>query len=235
MPKLHGIEEAGLSAAEAEEILAPIARDLEILHQFNRRVDRLEQSGFAKRYESEIPNVVVKMDNLAFEKNEGLQLSFSGLVESWLEDFSQDEIDAFVLSYRVFTQRNDTLSIPSLSKIYAKEWMPSSLREYFEDARHQLNGYLDGCATVRFGERRILVRTLVDVIIYGGLAHNNPRKARIFEAWEGSGVMGILWAEFFAYAREAVATLKYIRNLNQKFLEDVNTHGFTMATLPDSR
>ena len=69
MPTLHGIKGAGLSAAEAEEILAPIARDLEILRQFNRRVDRLEQSGFSRRYENEIPNVVAKLDNLTVEKN----------------------------------------------------------------------------------------------------------------------------------------------------------------------
>jgi hypothetical protein len=55
MPELHGIEDAGLSPAEAEEMLSPIARDLEILRQFNRRVDRLEQSGFSRRYENEIP------------------------------------------------------------------------------------------------------------------------------------------------------------------------------------
>ena len=70
MPKLHGIEEAGLSAAGAEEAFAPIAQDLEVLRQFNRRVNRLEQSGFSKRYENEIPNVIAKMDDVTFEKGE---------------------------------------------------------------------------------------------------------------------------------------------------------------------
>ena len=174
------------------------------------------------------------MDNLTVEKNEGPHLVFSGRVQSWLEDFSQDEIDAFVLSYRVFTQRNGTLSIPSLSKIYAKEWMPANFGRSFEDTRQQLNEHLDRHATIAFGERHVLVRTLVDIIIYGGLAHSNPKKARIFEAWEGSGVMGFLWAEFFAYAREAVAALKYIRSLNQEFLELVNTCGFTIGNITTS-
>ena len=144
MPKLHGVEAAGLTAAAGDKILAAIKKDLDILRQFNRRVDRLERSGFSKRYESEIPNVIAKMEDVTFEQGEGSSSSIVARIHSWIEDFSQVEIDAFVLSYRVFTQRNDGLSIPSLAKIYEKDWMSENPRECFEDARRQLNEYLDG-------------------------------------------------------------------------------------------
>jgi hypothetical protein len=232
VPKLHGVEAAGLTPAAGDKILAAIKKDLDILRQFNRRVDRLERSGFSKRYESEIPNVIAKMEDVTFERGEGSSSSIVARIHSWIEDFSQDEIDAFVLSYRVFTQRNDRLSIPSLAKIHEKDWMSENPRECFEDARRQLNEYLDGYATVEFPGSRILVRTLVDVIIYGGLAHSNQQKAEIFESWENSGFMGFIWADFMAYAREAVDTLKYIRGLNQGLMDHLEVHGLTLEMAP---
>jgi hypothetical protein len=60
-------------------------------------------------------------------------------VSSYLGDFSQDEIDAFVLTHRILTQKNDPLSIASLRKIYARPWMPEEARAPFNDARAQLN------------------------------------------------------------------------------------------------
>ncbi|MGY3440014.1 hypothetical protein [Bradyrhizobium sp. USDA 4473] len=52
--------------------------------------------------------------------------------------------------HRIFSQRNDRLSIASLAGIYEKEWMPPRARECFEDARKQLNDHLDSPATVTF-------------------------------------------------------------------------------------
>jgi hypothetical protein len=150
--KLLGAEAAGLTRAEGDQILAVIENDLEVLRQVNRRVDRLERCGFSKRYESEIPNVIAKMEDVTFEKVEGPRFSIIARIHSWIEDFSQDEIDAFVLSYRVFTQRNDRLSIASRAKIYEKDWMSENARVCFEDARRQLNGHLDRMRRSNFPE-----------------------------------------------------------------------------------
>jgi len=232
MLKLLGAEAAGLTRAEEGKILAAVEQDLEVLREFNRRVDRLERSGFSKRYESEIPNVIAKLEDVTFEKVEGPRFSIVARIHSWIEDFSQDEIDAFVLSYRIFTQRNDRLSIASLAKIYEKDWMSENARECFEDARRQLNDHLDSDATVEFPGGRISVRALVDIIIYGGLAHSNQQKSQIFESWEPSGFMGFIWADFMAYARDAVDTLKYIRGLNQGLMDHLESHGLALEAVP---
>ena len=112
--------------------------------------------------------------------------------------------------------------------------MSENPRECFEDARRQLNEHLDSNATVEFPGGRILVRTLVDIIIYGGLAHSNQQKAKIFESWENSGFIGFIWADFMAYAREAVETLKYIRGLNRGLMDHLQKHGLTLETPPCS-
>ncbi|MBR0925182.1 hypothetical protein ABH973_002381 [Bradyrhizobium ottawaense] len=228
MPKIHGIESAGLTKAQADQIATSVD-DFDLLRAFCRRVDRLEQSGFSKRFETDVPNVIAKMNEPSFQREEGLRFSIVARVESWVEDFSQDEIDAFVLSYRVFTQDNDRFSIRNLSKIFAKDWMHPNARECFEDARAQLNGHLDSASTISFPEGRISVRALVDTIIYGGLAHSNEEKSKIFDSWEHSGIMGFIWAEFMAYAREVVDTLKYMRGLILDLIASIEEHGLTVS------
>jgi len=44
MLKLLGAEAAGLTRAKEGKILAAVEQDLEVLREFNRRVDRLERS-----------------------------------------------------------------------------------------------------------------------------------------------------------------------------------------------
>lgn len=51
---------------------------------------------------AKIPSVIAKMEDVTFEKVEGPRFSIVALIHSWIEDFSQDEIDAFILSYRAF-------------------------------------------------------------------------------------------------------------------------------------
>jgi hypothetical protein len=233
MPKINGAEAAGLTTAQADQIATSVARDLDLLRAFCRRVDRLEQSGFSKRFETDVPRVIATMNEPSFHREEGPRFSIVARVESWVEDFSQDEIDAFVLSYRVFTQDNDRLSIRNLSRIFANDWMHPHARECFEDARAQLNGHLDNASTIAFPEGHISVRALVDMIIYGGLAHSNEEKAKIFDSWEHSGIRGFMWAEFMAYAHEVVDTLKYMRGLILNLIASIEEHGLTVSAVED--
>jgi hypothetical protein len=62
------------------------------------------------------------------------------------------------------------------------------------------------------------VRELVDIVVYGGLAHSNPQKAETFEAWEASGIMGFVWPIFFAAMRDMMHALKAFRFLNEQVL-----------------
>ncbi len=204
-----------------------INRQLETLRAFNSKVDRLEQTKFWHRYENLTPNVIIKMEDVTFEKTGTGSMALIGHIDAWLEEFDQDEIDAFVLTFRMFTQDNDRISLRRLSEIYACSWMRSgNAQECFEDARHTLNNHLDSAATLMLGNDQISVRQIADIVIYGGLAHSNEQKSRIFEGWKNSGIMGFIWAEFFAYARHAAETLKYLRGINQGVLDHIEKHGF---------
>jgi len=193
--------------------------DLGVLRLFNEKVARLERSGLAKRYKKAIPNVVAKFDDVKFEKVDGASLTFVGRVRAWVPDFDEDEVDSFVLTYRMFTQRNDRISLPSLAAIYQNGWIPDEARERFNDARSQLNQYLDSAATARMGVQDIPIRSLLNVVIYGGLAHTNKDKHRIYRAWmQDSGMSGFLWAEFLAALKEMMRYFGYFKKLNEAVL-----------------
>jgi large subunit ribosomal protein L30 len=193
-------------------------KDLDVLRRFNRRVTRTEQSAFWKRYADQLPNVITRIDNMRLEKTGPVSFTMEGIIRSSLEDFDQDEIAAFVLDYRQYTQNNDAISINSLARIYEQAWMDSGARKSFEEIRARFNRELDAASSLIFGDYHMSVRALIEIVVYGGLAHSNPEKAEIFESWEQSGIMGIVWADFFAAMRDLMQTLKQLRMLNDQVL-----------------
>lgn len=194
------------------------ARAFETLRRFNRRVARSERSAFWRRYADTIPNVVIRMNQIQIEQTGPAQVALQGIVHSFLEDFDQDEIEAFVLAYRQYTQNNDPISIGSLGKIYEEAWMHLGARKNFTEVRRRYNQSLDANSKLLIGDRTMTTRELVEIVIYGGLAHSNPEKARIFEEWENSGIMGFVWAEFFAAMRDLMIHLRMLRTLNEQVL-----------------
>lgn len=195
---------------------------LETLRRFNRRVDRLEQSGFWRRYEKEKPEVGSRMENVSVKRTGPNTFEMKGTIYSELQEFDQDEINAFVLDYRQFTQDNDPISIGNLAKIYRNAWVPEGPRKRFEEARAKLNRHRDRPTVIAFREQLLSIRVLVDTVVYGGLAHANPEKSAVFESWEQSGIMGFIWVEFFAYLRDFMQTLKFFRLLNSHLIAIVD-------------
>jgi ribosomal protein L30 len=197
----------------------------DLLKRFNRRVTRTEQSAFWRRFATQVPNVISRMDKMTFKKTGDTSFEMQGVIHSSLEDFDQDEIAAFVLDYRQYTQRNDAISIASLAEIYAQPWMHIGARNNFEEFRADFNRALDAPSTLIFGTNHISTRELVDTVVYGGLAHSNPEKAATFESWEQSGIMGFVWAIFFSVMRDLMRTLKQVRLLNEQVLSLADPEG----------
>lgn len=196
-----------------------MAKDFAVLRRFNRRVSRTEQSGFWKRYADQIPNVISRMENVKIEALGNNQFKIQGTIFSVLEDFDQDQINAFVLDYRQYIQRNDPISLSSLASIFEHPWIHPGARQRFAEGRDKLNNFLARPITLDFGGPRMSMRQLVDIVVYGGLAHSNVKKAAIFEQWEASGVMGFVWAEFFSAMREMMQALMFFRSLNEQLLD----------------
>jgi hypothetical protein len=189
---------------------------IETLKSFNAKIERLERSGFAKKFENEVPEVLAKFESpIDFQNHGDGNFTLGGKIESWVPDYNEDEIDAVVLTYRVLTQNNDRVSVASLAKIYNSDWFPEEGTQRFNEAREKVNEYLDSPATVYFEEGWITIRSLMDIITYGGLAHTNLKKERIFNSWVSSGASGFFKVEFMAALKFMLSYFKYFKELNE--------------------
>ena len=196
--------------------------EFELLLAFNDKVSRLEQTRFAKLFETELPEALMSFEELKITDLGNGQLNFFGKLKSWVPQFDQDEIDAFVLTYRMLTQNNDRLSLARVSKVYEKDWMPSEASVRFREARAHLNDYLNSASTMEFGSHKIAIREVVDIVIYGGLAHSNAQKSQIFNSWKANeGISGLMWVEFLAAMRKALYVFSFLRQLNEAI---INAH-----------
>jgi hypothetical protein len=194
-----------------------LKHDLEVLGLFNEKVARLESTGLAQFLEQSMPNVTMKMDQVTSSTQVGSSVEIVGRVWSTLDNIDQDTIDAFVLTYRMFVQRNDRASLDSLRKIYDRSWMPDEAAESFRKAMSQVENFLDSTLEVQFAQgEEITRRRLVDVLLYGVLAHSNPEKEREFRLWTSSGgLTGFVWAEFIVTLEQMLFYLKFFRELNE--------------------
>ncbi|OAN13336.1 hypothetical protein A3K86_16930 [Photobacterium jeanii] len=197
---------------------------LETLKSFNKRVERLERSGFSKQFLDKEPEAFAEFKSVEFESLGNGEFSLTGEIISTLPDYNEDQIDAVILTYRVLTQNNDRLSIASISKIYNSDWFPEEGQKLFNEAREKVNEYLDSPATVSFPKGQISIRKLMEVIIYGGLAHSNKEKEEIYESWLKSGVSGFFQVEFVAALRFMIQYFIYFKDLNIVAIQLIENH-----------
>lgn len=190
---------------------------IETLKLFNLKVERLQRSGFNKRFEEEVPNVMAKFESpIKFQSLDNGHFFIEGKINSWVPDYNEDEIDAVVLTYRLLTQQNDRLSLINLSNIYNAEWFPQESKDAFNDAKLKLNDCLDSASFIQLPDNSYFSkRQIMDVIIYGGLAHSNVNKQHIFNNWMASGMSGFFQIEFITTLKSMFFYFDYFKELNE--------------------
>ena len=195
---------------------------LKTLNSFNSKADRLERSGFSQRFNDKLPEVKAEFKKVSIENAGNGEFYLTGELNSWTMDYQEDEVDAVVLTYRILTQNNDRLSLRNLSSIYNSPWMPDEGKEFFNEARGEVNEFLDSSCTIAIGNKIMSKRDLMDIVIYGGLAHSNTKKESIFNSWINSNFSGFIQTEFMASLNYMIHSFYYFRDLNKstlKFIE----------------
>lgn len=99
-----------------------------------------------------------------------------------------EAIDAFVLTLRLFLQDNERISFHSMAlKILDDPDLSANLKVFFSKARALLNQYLDEhtepLLNIDTGAP-LTRRHIMDVFLYGGLAHTNKDKKLEFDRWK---------------------------------------------------
>jgi hypothetical protein len=154
------------------------------LRLFNEKANELDSSRFAIALYDQQSGVIV----------EG---GLTGPAEAVFVGPDDDAIRAFVLTIRLFRQDRDGISVRGLADIYATEGIPQGLRGEFDEARNALNDRLDADTMFVFNDERITRRRLLDVFLYGGLAHVDADKRAVYEQWHAFGMAFALMSNEF--------------------------------------
>ena len=133
---------------------------------------------------------------------------------------SVDEVDAFVLTLRLFIQDNEPISIRRVTALYEEIPELSELLSRVQGIRDKLNRYLDAPSAIVWQREPVTRRRILDVFLYGGLAHTHQGKTEEFARWMAHEYMAMPFqAEFYDIVAALTQTVFWIRQENLEALE----------------
>jgi hypothetical protein len=187
---------------------------------FNKKVSRLENSRFyrgpaATFSVNRAPGKILSAEEILDEDGElvlALEMQME-LADVDLHHHDRENIEAFILTYRMLTQNNDRYSIARLAENY--RFAHEFFRDGFEYTRNQNSSFLSSGSIFYSEEGPVTYREILDTVIYGELAHNNKHKAATFEQWTRWPVHEkMLWITFDHALRCSMQILQHIRDIN---------------------
>ena len=171
--------------------------DLETMRLFVGRLSRLRQTRLARLMRE--PGLTVEI----WERPDGQ-------IEPVLPQIDQDDLDAFILNWRLFTQKNERISVRCLSDLVVSADIPQELRAGFSHARDDLNAHLDSKPTIPLAGTSTN-RDFLDTMLYGFFAHLAVEKHELGLGWEKSLGKEELRLLFVTALEEAMKKLEGLR------------------------
>jgi hypothetical protein len=146
------------------------------LDLFNEKVKELLELSFIKA--SLYPNV-------GFSLKGKLRDDGKYQIETESKGPSDEAIKAFILTFRFFIQDNEKISLRNIAELYAASNIDPVQNKYFNSIRDTINNMLDlpNLININIDGDTPTNRKIMDVYVYGGLAHANPDKYRLYKKW----------------------------------------------------
>jgi hypothetical protein len=136
---------------------------------------------------------------------------------------TQEQLDAFVLTFRFFVQDNEHTSLRWLAKHVGDDPDVSGhWKQEFNAVRGELNNILDSWPPIQVSIANYMPPTWRDVMeafIYGDLSHANEKKREIFKSWmRDLPTKGLLTVQFVQIVSAITAGLFHIAEITKKEL-----------------
>src|SRR5829696_4428273 len=109
--------------------------------------------------------------------------------DEWVFDFGIPDVkeqDAFLLTFRLFIQKNESISFLNLQRLLGDDELSAEFREGIETVYRSYSNYLDSHSdyTVELFEGYPNRRQMLETVLYGDLAHsNNSERVERFKNW----------------------------------------------------
>ena len=133
-----------------------------------------------------------------------------------------EEIEAFVLTLRFFLQNNEPISIANVAALYENLDVAADLKASVSETRAKLNEFLDGGAVTFWHVEKLTRRRIMDVFLYGGLAHAQRQKKDIFDQWAADArLYPEIEAEFIFICSAVLQAIVWIKNDNTEALSQL--------------
>ncbi len=201
-------------------LAAPQQKFKDQLMGFNDKISRLENSRFFNNSAiafsfDNAKGKILSVDRVIDEDGEPfIQLECRAQPENLqIHFFDLDNIEAFVLTYRMLTQNNDRYSISQLAQNY--DQLDGYFGEWISHLREQNKLFLSMDSPLQFSDTPISNQELLDVVIYGHLAHSNEKKQSLFRHWtRWPNHENALWLSFDHTIRSSMQILQHFRDVN---------------------
>ncbi len=186
-------------------------QQLERLKDFNEKTEKLLDSSIGKG--------VLSQDlrcSVSWQAGEGTTITST--------DFNQELLDAFVLTFRMFIQNNERISIGRMKALYDEMDVRQELKDRFDDARNDLNAYLNHRPTFTVAGEPESYRELKEIVLFGDLSHMNEAKRAIFRQWMSDPLIEPhIWTQFLIILATFLRVVSFIRVLNHEAIKELET------------
>jgi hypothetical protein len=134
----------------------------------------------------------------------------------------EENIDAFVLTFRFFIQNNELCSFANLAKVYESAIISDVHRAAFQIVRQNLNSYLDGPCAVVEAHGIDTKRKVMEIFIFGGLSHANKDLKRVYDKWiSDDRLRPLILLEFVLILRTVWAAIDFVAGLNKEVVKSL--------------
>ena len=181
-----------------DEILAALRR-------FNLKAAKIESGSFLKHACSPDNRV-----ELSFRSNEYLSVTKTGP--------SEESVDSMALTLRLFIQERDGLSLRQVADMYHDLPLTEVEKANAQGGYDSITEYLGRNSRFRPDGKDFTNRDLLDLYMYGHLAHLNNDKRAVFDLYV-SGPIGMFINAFFEdVVLEVIHVILWYKQLNEQTL-----------------
>ena len=185
------------------------------LRLFNEKVNELLELSFVK---------AVTDPNAGFSLSGKRQEDGSFKMKSTVRGPSVEAVKAFVLTFRFFIQDNETISLRNIASLYDSKNIDPQQRAYFQSARNEVNKMLGAPNFLNLNYDGVTPtnRQVMDIFVYGGLAHANPEKYQTYKDWMSFPPAAVMLQSCFnTILGHILQALAYVQQVNETTLQQL--------------